>query len=76
MFAFAPLPLVNERLPLLSHFGPKRFEAGIGCSVESRFVLRGRYAAQDQSAAVAAEAGGLSFEVRFLKTNQKYLLSF
>jgi hypothetical protein len=29
--AFAPLPLVNERLPLLSHFGPKRFEAGIGC---------------------------------------------
>ena len=45
-------------------------------SVESRFVLRGRYAAQDQSADVAAEAGELSFEVRFLKTNQKYLLSF
>ena len=26
VFAFARLPLVNERLPLLSHFGP-----GIGC---------------------------------------------
>jgi hypothetical protein len=31
VFAFAPLPLVNEPLPLLSHFGPKRFEAWIGC---------------------------------------------
>jgi hypothetical protein len=31
VFVFAPLPLVNEPLPLLSHFGPKRFEAGIGC---------------------------------------------
>ena len=31
VFALAPLPLVNEPLPLLSHFGPKRFEAGIGC---------------------------------------------
>ena len=30
VFAFAPFPLVNERLPLLSHFGPKRFEAVIG----------------------------------------------
>ena len=28
VFALAPLPLVNEPLPLLSHFG---FEAGIGC---------------------------------------------
>ena len=28
VFAFASLPLVNERLPLLSHFGPKRFETG------------------------------------------------
>ena len=27
VFAFARLPLVNERLPLLIHFGPKRFEA-------------------------------------------------
>ena len=25
VFALAPLPLVNEPLPLLSHFGPKRF---------------------------------------------------
>ena len=31
VFALAPLPLVNEPLPLLSHFGPKPFEAGIGC---------------------------------------------
>ena len=31
VFALAPLPLVNEPLPLLSHFGPKRFEARIGC---------------------------------------------
>jgi hypothetical protein len=31
VFAFARLPLVNERLPVLSHFGPKRFETGIGC---------------------------------------------
>ena len=31
VFALAPLLLVNEPLPLLSHFGPKRFEAGI-CS--------------------------------------------
>src|SRR5262245_36682457 len=31
VFAFASLPLVNERLPLLSHFGPKCFETGIGC---------------------------------------------
>jgi hypothetical protein len=31
VFALAPLPLVNEPLPLLSHFGPERFEAGIGC---------------------------------------------
>ena len=31
VFAFASLPLVNERLPLLSDFGPKRFKAGIGC---------------------------------------------
>ena len=29
VFALAPLPLVNEPLPLLSHFGPERFEAGI-----------------------------------------------
>jgi hypothetical protein len=27
VFALAPLPLVNEPLPLLSHFGPKHFEA-------------------------------------------------
>ena len=31
VFALAPLPLVNEPLPLLSHFGPKRFEARIAC---------------------------------------------
>jgi hypothetical protein len=31
MFTLTPLPLVNEPLPLLSHFGPKWFEAGIGC---------------------------------------------
>ena len=31
VFALAPLSLVNEPLPLLSHFGPKRFEARIGC---------------------------------------------
>ena len=31
VFALAPLPLVNEPLLLLSHFGPKRFKAGIGC---------------------------------------------
>jgi hypothetical protein len=31
VFTLAPLPLVNEPLPLLSHFGPKWFEAGIGC---------------------------------------------
>ena len=31
VFALAHLPLVNEPLPLLSHFGPERFEAGIGC---------------------------------------------
>ncbi len=31
VFALAPLPLVNEPLPFLSHFGPKRFKARIGC---------------------------------------------
>jgi hypothetical protein len=31
VFALVPLPLVNEPLPLLSHFDPKRFEAEIGC---------------------------------------------
>ena len=31
VFALSALPLVNEPLPLLSHFGPKCFEAGIGC---------------------------------------------
>jgi len=31
VFALAYLPLVNDPLPLLSHFGEKRFEAGIGC---------------------------------------------
>jgi hypothetical protein len=28
VFALASLPLVNEPLPLLSHFGSERFEAG------------------------------------------------
>ncbi len=31
VFALAPLPLVNEPLPFLSHFGPKRLKARIGC---------------------------------------------
>jgi hypothetical protein len=31
VFALAPPPLVDEPLPLLRHFGPKRFEPGIGC---------------------------------------------
>jgi hypothetical protein len=30
-FTLAPLPLLNEPLPLLSHFAEKRFEAKIGC---------------------------------------------
>jgi hypothetical protein len=30
VFALTPLPVANEPLPLQSHFGPKRFEAGIG----------------------------------------------
>ena len=36
VFTLAPLPLVNEPLPLLSHFGPKRFEAGIGSQASRR----------------------------------------